>query len=271
MSTLVEVTDPQARFVDPARHLPEHGRGAWTTDGIGFSWRYELNPDGQARIGSLAGASLDHWAVAAGCAAIQDRLQDLGQLRPLADTERGLYGPDTTEAVRAFQADATDPADGAPLAQDGTVGRSDARALFTPVITAAERRLAIPARLLRGEVNHESALDPGAVGYYIYYGATLTYRGVDRGSCQINSKAHPDVTWRQSFDLRFAVNWSAKALRARFDTYRSRWPDQRAAALWDAAVCGHNSPLWGQQWAEAGAAPNEQAAAYVAAVKAARY
>lgn len=266
MATLHSV-NPE-KFVDQSAGDPANGRGAWTRMGIDFDYRYALSKDPAQRIGTRAHISLDHWAVAAGSYAIQLRLIKLGYMEPLADTERGIFGPRTVAAVKAFQESSTDPDGGAKLAVDGTVGRSDARALFTPVILAAERRYDIPGRLLLGETNHESALDPGSVGYFIYY---PDYRGVDRGMSQINSKSNAQVTWEQAFGPEFSLDWSAKRLRTYFEQYNSRYPSQDDSVLWDAAVCAHNNPSAASKWAAQGYAPTDAAAKYVGSVKAAIY
>lgn len=259
--------DPEG-FIDPTAEEPEHGRGAWTREGIGFDYRYMVSPDRASRIGRTAHESLAHWAVAAGCAAIQRRLIELEHLEPLPQRRMGIFNQAVADAVTGFQLTNFDPDGGAELVVDGIVGRSDARSLFTPLVMEAEARHRIPNKLLLGQTVHESALDPGAVGYFIFY---PDYRGVDRGFSQINSRAHPDITWADAFDPKFALEYSAKRMRTTFNSFRREYPDQKKSVLWDAAVCSHNSPLNGRNWASSGVAPTEQAAAYVAAVKNARY
>jgi len=257
--------DPES-FIDVPNATPEHGRGAWTREGIDFDYRYRLAPLARQRVGRHPDRSLSHWAVAAGTAAIQRRLVELECLDPVVD--HGVFNRKTAEAVSRFQLMENDPDGGAELIVDGIVGRSDARALFTPLVDQAEVTHRIPNRLLLGQTVHESALDPGAVGYFIFY---PDYRGVDRGFSQINSRAHPDITWQQAFDPVFALRYSGKRMRETYDTYRKAHPKRRKAVLWDAAVCAHNSPVNGKKWAQTGTAPTEQAASYVAAVKNARY
>lgn len=266
MSTFLQV-DP-VRFIDTSAGKPAFGRGAWVREGIGFDYRYMLNPDGQPRIGTVAEKTLAHWAVAAGCWAIQRRLIVLGHMAPLVEAERGLFGPKTVAAVKAFQKDRMDPENDSPLVVDGTVGRSDARALFTPIITAIEKALTIPDHYLLGETNHESRLDPGAIGYYIYY---PDYRGVDRSLSQINSSANPQVTWVQAFDVEFSIDWSGRRLRKAHDDFKIANPGQNESVLWDAALCHHNNPSAARKWAQLGYAPTPEAAKYVSDTKAARY
>jgi len=257
--------DPE-RFIDPTRNLPANGRGAWTREGIGFLNRYTINPDGQPRIGTVAEQSLAHWSVAAGCHTIQTELIRAGHLAALADGERGIFGPRTHTAVKAFQYANTDPETGAQLVVDGIFGRPDARALFTPIIDAAEARHGVPRHLLRGECNHESALDPGSVGFYIYYGTEFEYRGVDRSAFQINSKAWASITWAQAYDFRFAADWSAKRMRYYRDLFASRYPGKSNDLYWDAAVLAHNNPSAAGKYANTGVMPSSSAAAYVSGV-----
>ena len=259
--------DPNT-FIVPSASQPAHGRGCWIRTGIDFDYRYALAPAGQVRIGTKTERSLDHWAVGIGCYAIQQRLAALGVIPKRNGAQRGVFNPAMKAAVIKFQEGAHDPSGGAALDDDGTVGRSDARALFTPVVTDCEKKYAIPDRYLLGEMYHESQLDPGAVGYYIYY---PDFRGVDRGIAQINSKAQTAVSWEQAFDVNFAADWSAQRLRSTFDGYLKKYPTKDKQVLWDAAICSHNNPSAGGIWASKGAPPTETAAAYVAAVKAARY
>lgn len=265
--TTFEKVNPE-EFVNISKSTPEYGRGAWSRAGIGFEYRYAVNPVKNERIGKNADRSLDYWAVAAGSHAIASRLVTLGYLDGLDPERLGVYNRRISRAVRRFQSENMDPDGDSSLYVDGIVGRSDARALFTPVIRRAERKWSIPNKLLLGETNHESAMDPGAIGYFIFY---PDYRGVDRGMSQINSKANPQVTWADAFDPNFSIDWSARRLRSYFDSYRNSYPRRDASILWDAAVCAHNNPSAANKWAEQGYAPTEAAAKYVASVKNAIY
>jgi hypothetical protein len=271
MSTIAAVTDPEARFVKPSQGLPAHGRGAWNGTGkANGSWRYEMI-DGKPKIGSNAEKSLDAWATCAGSYGYQTILQKGGFLRDLADDEKGLFGPDTRDAVKAWQRATKDVETGAALYVDGTIGVSDSKALLAPVLDAAEDTYNIPDRLLRGETAHESALDLGAVGYYIFYGETLQYRGVDRGVSQINSEYNPQVSWRQAFDPYFAVDWSGKRMRSYYDQFRDRYPGQDRDVLWMAAVLAHNNPSGAGYLAKNGTPRTSTDQAYVNAVLTARF
>ena len=248
MSTFSQV-DPES-FIDTVAKTPKFGRGAWTKSGIGFSALYMLAPDGEKRIGTVAQLGLAHWAVAAGALGIQRELKALGLYAGALD---GIFGPATKAAVEAFQKSKG-------LIVDGEFGRASAKALFTPLIDAAEAAENIPSHFLRGMINSESALDPGAVGYYIYYGASLSYRGVDRGPGQINSKAQSQVSWVDAFNFKFAAKWTAERLRKTYDSLESWYPNTDSDDLWDAAICSHNNPFAGNLWARDGVPPTEAAA-----------
>lgn len=248
-------------FIDTKKKVPLTGRGAWAKRGIDFAGVYALNKEGETRIGLAAEKSLDHWAVAVGALDIQNELKKAG-FDP--GTPDGIVGPNTEKAIKAFQK-------AHKLTEDGRFGRMSARALYTPIIDAEEAAHKIPGHYLRGIINGESALDPGAVGYYIYYGDTLTYRGVDRGPGQINSSAHPQISWLEAFSFRYAAKWTADRLRTNYDNLKAKYPKTKDEALWDAAICAHNNPSAAQTWAKNGAAPTEAAATYVSHVKAAIY
>lgn len=255
----INQVDPET-FIKQSRQEPLHGRGAWNRTGIDFDYRYAMSEDPAQRIGTRAEVSLAHWAVAAGSYAIQQRLVTLGLMKPLAENEWGIFGPRTKTAVKVFQVQSVDPVTGKTLTDDGTVGISDARTLWLPVVLAAERKYGIPRRLLLGQTNFESSLDPGAVGYFIYY---PDYRGVDRAMSQINSRANAQVTWLQAFDPVFSLDWSAKRMRSFYDQYRAKYVKQTGDVLWDAACCAHNSPVNGNAWAGNGGPTNETAKTYM--------
>lgn len=256
--------DPMS-FVSETEQTPPHGRGAWTKAGIDFDYRYARAPSKEERIGTRAEISLDHWAVAAGCYAIQLRLAALNFYEV---GRKGVFDSAMETAVKAFQTQNVDPINGSQLVRDGTVGMSDARALFTPVITWVQSRYAIPDKLLLGETNHESLLDPGAVGYYIYY---PDYRGIDRGMSQINSKANGIVSWTDAFSPAFALDWSARRLRTVHDEFKIKFSATSDYELWNAAVCAHNNPSAALIWARTGFPPTVDAAKYVQGVRNSTY
>lgn len=259
--------DPES-FIDIPAGFPTVGRGAWTKAGIGFSNRYTIAPSGQPKIGTQCERSLDHWAVGAGCWALQCRLIELGHLPRIKVSERGIFGPKTFQAVKSFQSANKDPATNSPLVVDGIVGRPDARALFTPYIDDAERAFEIPERYLRGIIHRESALDPGSVGYFIYY---PEYRGVDRGAAQINSLAHNEVLWNVAYNFHAAMAWTAERLKAAHDRYAAKHPGKGDELYWEAAVLSHNNPAAAAAYAATGVMQSKAAVSYVSAVLTARF
>jgi hypothetical protein len=267
MATFTSI-DPES-FINTTSKTPRNGRGAWNAKGkANGAWNYAWIK-GQPNIGSNAETSLDAWACGAGVAGYQEILVQLGALT--VKFRRGVFGKSTMEAVKRFQGKSFDPETSKPLQVDGTIGTSDARALLTPIIDKAEKKYGIPDHNLRGETKLESGLDVGAVGYYIYYGSSLAYRGVDRSSSQINSAAHPNITWDDAFNPFFAIDWSGARMRGAYDSFKKANPRTSDSILWDAAVCYHNNPSAAQVWARNGAAPTEATASYVAAAKTARY
>lgn len=268
MSNFQEI-DPTT-FIDQTRQLPANGRGAWTSTGIGFSRYYRLSPKGTPRAGSEAEKSLDHWAVSAGIQGLREVLADGGYVDRASSKYVGNFGTELSEGVKAFQAANSDPAVDVRLVADGVFGPASARALFTPLVDAAGAEYSIPNDLLRGVVWHESWLDPGAVGYYIYYknyDGTTRYGGVDRGIEQNNSKANPSTSWATAYDPRWAVRDAGKRLRTAFNRLQGLYPNRDEQTLWDAAIVSHNSPANGLSWAKLGAPPTTQAAEYVASVR----
>lgn len=262
--------DPE-KFINQQTHEPKFGRGCWTrTLGAGYDYRYMVPPSGQPRLGTTCEQSLAAWAVGAAVAAIQDRLVVLGHLKEGSYPD-GVYGGKTKNAVIKFQKKNRDPNGKQPLSTDGTVGRSDARALFTPLVDDIEKKYGIPHRYLLGETNHESQMDPGAVGGIIWYGEAMEYRGVDRAMSQINSKANAQVSWLQAFDPVYSLDWSGKRMRDYHDRYEKDFPKQSQDVLWDAAICAHNNPSAAGTWAKIGIAPTATSAKYVMDVKAAIY
>lgn len=272
MSTFQEV-DPTS-FINEVKQLPENGRGAWTTRGIGFSRFYKLSPKGVPRIGSECEKSLDHWAVGAGTHAMRQRLVELELIDEATGENVGRYGTGMRDSVKAFQAANVDPVDDVQLNADGVVGFGTVRAMFTPVIDEASDAKNIPNNYLRGVLWHESWLDPGAVGYYIYYinyDGTTRYGGVDRGLEQNNSRANTSVSWETAYDFRWSIEDAAKRLRGQYEKLKAKYPNRGDDVLWPAAIVSHNSPANGDSWARLGAPPTTQAAEYVQSVLKAIY
>lgn len=266
MSTFADI-DP-TQFISQTKQTPVHGRGAWSRAGIGDSTTYHGREG--VKVGDEAERGLDYWSVSAGVYAIQERLQALGKLTDLPPEKSGVYAKRTRLAVKAFQLENG-------IKATGEVGSLTARALWLPVLDKQETDHQIPDHWLRGIISQESAWDPGAVGWFIFYdqpsvgagGPTLRYGGVDRGLAQINSKANSQVSWIDAFRPWKSLAWAAERLRDSFDELHRIYPNRDVALVWQAAVVNHNSPVNARAWLDTGVA-NDQARAYVDAVAKAR-
>lgn len=265
--------DPEA-FTE-VKSTDYKGRSAWTRRGFDYADnRYMLSPRGKARAGSKSDLDLDHWAVAAGVHAIRLRLMQLSLIDAPDAKFVGNFGTEMQDAVKAFQSETKDVETGRPLVVDGIVGRTDAKALWTPLIDQIEGQNDIPDHLVRGMLMNESGLDPGAVGYFCWYAnsdGSMRWGGVDRGLHQSNSKARANVSWVQAYDPIWAIETTGDELRQRFDALLAKYPGKDYSVYWDAAVCSHNSPAYGESWAKSGGPPNLTAATYVNHVKASVY
>ena len=213
-----------------------NGRGAWTktgfpTNGSGY---YELLTP--VNVGSTPNVDLSHRAVSAGVKAIQTRINELGYT-PKLDTD-GWLGPLSKAGILWAQAKVA-------VVADGQVGPRTMTALLWPVI----KQIALPKGALipqavGGICAHESGFDPGAVGYQ---------DPDDIGLVQINGPSHPTLTEAQRFDYRFAYGFCADVVANALATYKNI----------DAAIAAYAYPVWGQQWAQLGHAPNPAAQQYV--------
>lgn len=136
----------------------------------------------------------------------------------------GIFGPATDIAVRQVQRDAG-------LVEDGLVGRSTMKALLMPVIKSTAARYNEPWRPIYGILDSEGGWDPGAVGYI---------DAADWGLAQINTVAHPHVSFAQAFCPSFAVRFIAGYLRGMLDALDGNLED---------AVAAYNLGLGGaRQW-----------------------
>src|SRR5262245_7949820 len=91
---------------------------------------------------------------------------------------------------------------------------------YRPLARQAARRYGIPQNIFLALVNQESGWDPTA-------GSNMGAVGLT----QIHLKSHPDVTYEQATNPRFALNWGARYLRAQYDRFGS----------WNLALAAYNA------------------------------
>jgi soluble lytic murein transglycosylase-like protein len=113
--------------------------------------------------------------------------------------------------------------------------------------SVAARRNGVPLNVLYGIIDHESGWLPTAVGD----------NGNSHGLAQIYQPVWGDqVSRSQALNPAYALEWTAKKLRERFDQY----------GRWDAAIAAHNSPAAADYLARTGRFQNQKSANYVASV-----
>lgn len=207
-----------------------YGRGAWRSTGMPNQQTkyYEYIPPGLT--GSTPKAGPDYEAVTYGVKAIKHRINELGYKPKLP--EDGIFGPRMKDGLIWAQ-------NKIGVVPDGICGPKTALALFWPIVKEVEPNNLLIQHTVGGIATHESAWDPGAVGYTT---------PDDHGMVQINKPANPKITLAQAFDPRFAFSYARDRITQAFNTYHDI----------DIAVCSYASPLWAQQWAQLGHAPNQQ-------------
>lgn len=216
-----------------------YGRGAWRTTGMppGGSKYYEYVPPGL--VGATPGQGPDFEAVMYGVKAIKQRINELGY-KPVLPSD-GIFGPRMRDGlIWAQRLLGVDP--------DGLFGPKTAIAFFWPVVKEIEPNNLLIQHTVGGIAQHESAWDPGAVGYTT---------PDDHGMVQINKPANPKISLAQAFDPRFAFEYARDRITSAFNTYHDI----------DIAVCSYASPLWAQQWFQTGHAPNQAMVDYANFVK----
>jgi peptidoglycan hydrolase-like protein with peptidoglycan-binding domain len=227
------------------------GRGAWPSTGTGGTYTrknneivpgpfYMLHEDPMRQIGlktycqraESRPVGLNYNAVFHGVVAIQllcnaylgsNHSANLPYL-----SGDGIFGPQTDRAVRLVQTSAG-------LKADGMVGRNTMKVLLTPRIKLIAAKHKEPWEPLVGIMTYEGAWDPGAVG-----GADPN----DLGLVQINTIAHPHVSFSDAFCPSFAINYAASLIRAGLDAFNG---DIRLA------IASYNLGIGGtRQWVAAG-------------------
>ncbi len=188
-------------------------------------------------VGSQPGLDSNYLAVNYGVKTIQGRINGLHA--PTVLKVDGIFGETTDVAARWVQQHLG-------VVVDGQVGPKTMIAMLWPRVQAIA---GVNAHTVGGICTHESAWDPGAVGF-----STPD----DHGLVQINAPANPTITIAQAFDHNFAFTYCANRIIAALATYDSL----------DIAICSYASPLWAQEWAQTGHSPNQAMTDYVNYVKA---
>jgi len=209
----------------------EVGRGAFRKTGKdNLKANYQLVPN-LPRDGSSPTKDANYQAVNFGVKAIQARINsyDLGYAPHL--TVDGIYDEQTVVAVKAAQEALGFTGTGV----DGIAGPNTCRALWRDLFIWNGGKYHVPASHLYGFMMLESLGDPGALGQ-------LTPS--DRGLCQINEKAHPDVTDEMAFDPNYAIAFTAK----RLGIARAEFSGKGVVLKNNVAIAQHNSPVAAQIW-----------------------
>lgn len=230
------------------------GRGAWTRIG---------KPNGstnytyvEAKPGETAppvdGRLLDDDNHRAVHLAVKHSIQPAIGL-PAAQCD-GRIGPGTAAQIKRWQA-----ANG--LVADGFFGRKSAAKAFRPLVETAARAAGIPAAHLHAIIAHESAYDPGAVGY-----TTPADRGLAQVSLIHHGPGTPDgFTQAQVHTASWAIDYNAARLAAARRLFGATSADTRDVRV-RAALLEHNNPVNARHLAATGEYRTSQARAYVEAV-----
>jgi hypothetical protein len=222
----------------------EQGRGAWTATGKDNHSRFYEWIAGQPLDGSSASKDVNYLAVNLGVKALQARINSYGYSPRL--TEDGLLGSKTKSATAWLQGKLK-------IHVDGQAGQATMKAIWRDLIAWYSGMNHVDPSDVWGMMTLESVFDPGAVGF-----ASPT----DRGLCQINLDAHPDITVEQAHDPHFAINYTANRLELARAKFAGKGPELQLRC----SIAQHNAPAWAATWYNTGHAPNEKIVAYVAKV-----
>ena len=183
------------------------GRGAWPTDGRGGTLAFNRTSPGKFYLYSpgfnMVGLEAvlkfldnqpvprDELAVNYGVRGIQDLLKICPQVNSdeLDQSNRGVFDEATRDAVVELQKVAS-------LTPDGVVGPQTMKSLMLLPILRTASATYLPYEPVWGLLAYEGAWDPGAVGYL---------DGNDLGMAQVNTVAHPHVTWEMAFSPAWAI------------------------------------------------------------------
>lgn len=182
--------------------IVRQGRGAWPKDGRGGTLATKTTPgpfymlsEGLNTVGLAAvlrfldGQTIpqDELAVHLGVKAIQRLVSRCPGVKTIVPVD-GVFGPKTDSGVKEVQKLAS-------LKVDGVVGSKTMESLLLlPVVDATKDRW----KAVWGILQYEGGWDPGAVGF-------ADRR--DLGLAQVNTVAHPQVTFNEAFDPFWAINF----------------------------------------------------------------
>lgn len=232
----------------------ERGRGAWTKIG---------KPNGSTNYTYVAattttpappvdGRLRDDDNLRAVHLAVKHSIQPAIGLPPGACD--GLLGPGSLAQMKRWQ-------ESQGLTPDGFFGRKSAAKAFRPLVERAARAAGIPAAHLHGIIAHESAYDPGAVGY-----ATPADRGLAQVSLAHHGPGTADgFTEAQVHTASWAIDYNAARLAGARRLFGATGADVRDVRV-RAALLEHNNPVNARHLAATGEYRTAQARDYVEAV-----
>lgn len=223
---------------------PTNGRGAWAVSGKGGTLSadgkkkgpYYRAPQGTSQMPGLTAAlavrsggtcTIDDYAVHMAVKALQPAF---------GATPDGILGPKTDSAIKSWQKKHG-------LVADGIIGPKTSRAIFEPLAretakrVAAERGLSssVLTEMVIGHIGHESAWDPGAVGYTT---------PDDLGLCQINGRWHPSEDMEERLTPKIAIDYASHLVA---NNLASLSGDE------DAAIFAYNVGIYGaRRWVALG-------------------
>lgn len=218
------------------------GRGAWNSKGVGGTLKlskgkivpgqyYMWSQNDWTQVGikaylfQMAGREpeINDLAVNHGVLAIQVLLNYRGIPTPM----NGVFTKETDTAVKAFQGSQN-------LTKDGIVGKVTMQKLLLPLIKDTAAKRSVDWKIVFGLLEGEGNFDPGAVGYYDIN---------DLGLSQINTLAHPDITFSEAFCASKAVNFTTTILEHRLDYFKEL----------DLAIASYNLGIGGtNEWIKLG-------------------
>lgn len=149
----------------------------------------------------------------------------------------GYFGPKTDAATRGFQ-------QAAALAVDGIAGVVTQRALTLRLVYPVQQEYRLPAGLLKGQIESESAFWLG--NHSIRYDDA----SFDIGVTQRNTRYLPNR--EEGFDPAHSIDFLGKTLRERYVEYKGYGKVTDERRLWELASGSWNRPAWTQTLAKGG-------------------